>query len=81
MPTPKPGSGDADRPSSPRERRRNVELRELLDELLALVRQLTRRGGEMSRDQLTYAQQRLEWLSDEIWTVASERGDDEAPGR
>ncbi|HUF26716.1 MAG TPA: hypothetical protein VMM18_07020 [Gemmatimonadaceae bacterium] len=52
------------------ERRRNVELRDLLDELLALVRQLARRGNEMKPDELAYAQQRMEWLSDEIWRTS-----------
>lgn len=66
------------RSESTGERRRNVELRELLDELLALVRQLTRRGAEMPAEERTYAQQRLEWLSDEIWAVANE-GTDEPP--
>ena len=65
-------SGDA-HPASDGERRRNADLRELLDELLALVRQLTRRGHEMPPSELSYAQQRLEWLSDEIWAAATER--------
>ena len=30
----------------------------------------------MTPDERTYAQQRLEWLSDEIWAVANEGGDD-----
>jgi len=70
-----PGSGSEGQSAS-RERRRNIELRELLDELLALVRQLARRGADMAPDERTYAQQRLEWLSDEIWAVANEGGDD-----
>lgn len=64
-------SGDA-HPAPDGERRRNADLRELLDELLALVRQLTRRGREMSPAELSYAQQRLEWLSDEIWSAATD---------
>ena len=54
------------------ERRRNPELRELLDELLTHVRTLSRAAREMSDDQRAYAQQRLEWLADEIWRVSTE---------
>jgi hypothetical protein len=56
------------------ERRRNPELRELLDELLTHVRSLSHAAREMSDDQRAYAQQRLEWLADEIWRVATEPG-------
>jgi len=52
------------------ERRTNRALRELLDELIALTRHLSRRSPEMSQLELDYAQQRLEWLADEIWTAA-----------
>jgi hypothetical protein len=52
------------------ERRTNRALRELLDELIALARHLSRRSGDMSQLELDYAQQRLEWLADEIWTAA-----------
>ncbi len=55
------------------ERRRNPELRELLDELLTHVRTLSHAAREMSDDQRAYAQQRLEWLADEIWRVTTER--------
>jgi hypothetical protein len=57
------------------ERRRNPELRELLDELLAHVRSLSHRARELSDDQRAYAQQRLEWLADEIWRVVAELDD------
>ena len=49
------------------ERRRNPELRDLLDELLALVRHLSHRVEALSPSELEYARQRLEWLADEIW--------------
>ena len=63
------------RPPSPgAERRRNPELRELLDELLGHVRTLSHQAREMSDGQRAYAQQRLEWLADEIWRVATEPG-------
>jgi hypothetical protein len=60
-------------PSRGTERRRNPELRELLDELLTHVRTLSHAAREMSDDQRAHAQQRLEWLADEIWRVTTER--------
>ncbi|HVF17130.1 MAG TPA: hypothetical protein VNA21_09470 [Steroidobacteraceae bacterium] len=49
------------------ERRRNPELRELLDELLALVRHLSHRAETLTVSETDYARHRLEWLADEIW--------------
>jgi hypothetical protein len=49
------------------ERRRNPELRELLDELLALVRHLSHRAETLTAAETEYARHRLEWLADEIW--------------
>ena len=54
------------------ERRRNPELRELLDELLAHVRSLSHHARALTDEQRDYAQQRLEWLADEIWRVSTE---------
>jgi len=67
-------SSGPDAPSSP-ERRRNPTLREVLDELVAHVRDIARRARTMSRDELGYAQQRLEWLADEVWRLAVEGED------
>jgi hypothetical protein len=50
-----------------RERRTNAELRELLDEMIVHVRDLARRAAELNAPELEYAQERLEWLADEIW--------------
>lgn len=61
-------------PAAP-ERRRNLTLRELLDELLLQVRAVARRSSTMSPEELEYARQRLEWLADEIWRTATS-GDD-----
>ena len=61
-------------PKPPDERRRNVTLRELLDDLIVHVRDLAGRAGTMTQPELDYAQERLEWLADEIWTSAT-RGD------
>jgi hypothetical protein len=52
------------------ERRHNRPLREVLDELLEHARGITRRAREMTPAELEYAQQRLEWLADEVWRVA-----------
>lgn len=57
-------------PSPQGERRTNRALRELLDEMIALARHLSRHSVDMSQLELDYAQQRLEWLADEIWTAA-----------
>ena len=56
------------------ERRQNQSLRELLDDLLDHVRELARNAPTAGPDELEYAQQRLEWLADEIWRAAT-RGD------
>ena len=52
------------------ERRRNPTLREVLDELVSHVRDIARRARSMSPAELDYAQQRLEWLADEVWRLA-----------
>ena len=57
------------RPKS--ERRRDRPLREVLDELLAHTRDIARRTKTMTPAELDYAQQRLEWLADEVWRVAT----------
>jgi hypothetical protein len=66
-------------PSSPRprrsgagtdtnsERRQNVALRELLDEMIQISRHLANRAATLPESELTYARKRLEWLADEIW--------------
>jgi hypothetical protein len=53
------------------ERRRNQPLRELLDELLEHTRDIARRSKDMTPQELEYAQQRLQWLADEVWRVAT----------
>ena len=53
------------------ERRRNRPLREVLDEFLEHARELTRRGRDMTPVELDYAQQRLEWLADEVWRLST----------
>jgi len=58
-------------PKSRVERRHNRPLRELLDELLQHTRDIARRAKEMTPQELEYSQQRLEWLADEVWRVAT----------
>ena len=61
------GSGPS---QSPSERRRNFTLRELLDDLVTHAREISRRATQMTPAELEYAQERLEWLADEVWRVA-----------
>ena len=49
------------------ERRQNLALRELLDEMIQLSRHLAHRAATLPESELTYARNRLEWLADEIW--------------
>lgn len=65
------------RSPEPGERRRNRTLREVLEELITHVRTVSANAGTMNADQLDYAQQRLEWLADEVWRAAL-RGDDDS---
>jgi hypothetical protein len=57
----------------PGERRANRELREVLDDLVDHVRQVARGIHAMSQEDLTYAQERLEWLAEEVWRAAVEK--------
>jgi hypothetical protein len=63
-------------PRARQERRSNRPLREVLDELLAHARSIARGANAMTPAELEYAQQRLEWLADEVWRVTA---GDEAP--
>lgn len=67
-----PGGGTSDR-------RANRALREVLDELVDHVRYVARNVRKMSKQDLEYAEERLEWLADEVWRVAVE-GEDQAAG-
>ena len=59
-----------------RERRQNVALRELLDEMIELSRHLSNHAATLPASELTYARERMEWLGDEIWrqVTGAERG-------
>ena len=71
-----PPTGDElPRRRGPGERRRNVALRELLDELIELSRHLSHHARTMSATDLEYARERMEWLADEIWDQVTRAGD------
>ena len=55
----------------PPERRTNRRLREVLDDLVEHVRHVARHVDDMSPDEMKYAQERLEWLADEVWRAAA----------
>jgi len=65
------------------ERRHNRTLREVLDDLLEHARAIARRVKDMTPEELDYAQQRLEWLADEVWRVAivQEKGEEKSGGK
>ncbi len=66
-----PSPPSRSRAKPPPERRRNRPLREVLDDLLSHTREIARRAKAMTPAELDYAQQRLEWLADEVWRVAT----------
>lgn len=57
-------------PETRDDRRRNLPLRELLDELVLHVRSVARNHSTMTPAELQYAEERLEWLAEEIWRAA-----------
>lgn len=69
--------------SRPTERRHNRSLREVLDDLLAHARDIARRVKDMTPEEMDYAQQRLEWLADEVWRVAiiEEKAEEKGAGK
>jgi hypothetical protein len=62
------------RPRHDREEERRVHqtLREALDELVQHVRVVRRTLPTMAPHELDHAQERLEWLADEVWRLALE---------
>ncbi len=53
------------------ERRRNYTLREMLEEFVAHARDAAARVATMTQQEREQAEQRLEWLADEVWRIAS----------
>jgi hypothetical protein len=57
-------------PDKSGERRTLRALRESLDELVQHVRVVRRTLTTMAPHEIEYAQERLEWLADEVWRLA-----------
>src|SRR3989449_11655504 len=76
------GARDPNRmsPRARAERRQNRPLREVLGDLLGHAREDARRAKEMTPAELDYAQQRLEWLTDEVWRGGAGGGGDGRAG-
>jgi DNA gyrase/topoisomerase IV subunit A len=53
------------------ERRHNYTLREMLEEFVAHARDVAARVATMTAEEREQAEQRLEWLADEVWRIAS----------
>lgn len=53
------------------ERRHNYTLREMLEEFVAHARDVAARTATMTAEERKQAEQRLEWLADEVWRIAS----------
>jgi hypothetical protein len=67
----------AKRPTKPLPERRQMRgLREVLDDLITHVRDTSRRVEEMAPSELEYAQERMQWLVDEVWRLVLEGGDE-----
>jgi hypothetical protein len=49
----------------------NRELRDVLDELVEHVRYVARNVPTMSKQDLEYAEDRLDWLAEEVWRAAT----------
>lgn len=58
-------------PSHLPERRHNYTLREMLEEFVAHARDVAARVATMTAEEREQAEQRLEWLADEVWRIAS----------
>ncbi len=58
-------------PPPPPERRHNYTLREMLEEFVAHARDVAARAQTMTAEEREAAEQRLEWLADEVWRIAS----------
>ena len=55
----------------PPERRHNYTLREILQEFVTHARNIAAQARTMTPEEREQAEQRLEWLADEVWRIAS----------
>lgn len=53
------------------DRRHNYTLREMLEEFVSHARDVAARSATMTAEEREQAEQRLEWLADEVWRIAS----------
>jgi hypothetical protein len=53
------------------ERRRNHALREILGELVEHAREIARQARTLTLEEMEQAQERLEWLAEEVWREAA----------
>lgn len=74
-----PRAKKSTRPTSTPERRKNRALREVLDDLVEHVRLIARTVQTMTPEEVAYAQERLEWLADEVWRTAIESSESDSP--
>ena len=58
-------------PANTPERRHNSTLREMLEEFVTHARDITARAATMTPEERDRAVERLEWLADEVWRIAS----------
>lgn len=77
MPARKKKSAESKETPKQTERRSNHVLREVLDELIDHIRNVARYRETMPPQEIQYAQQRLEWLADELWRLSTEESPDE----
>lgn len=65
-------AGDERRTPAGEERRTRRGLREALDDLVQHVRTVRRTLPGMAPAEVAHAQERMEWLADEVWRLALE---------
>ena len=71
-PTPRKRAPAKASPAPASDRRANLSLREALDEIIQHVRVVARTVHTMAPHEVAYAQERLEWLADELWRITLE---------
>jgi hypothetical protein len=76
-PAPRKRTPASSRAAAGSDRRANLSLREALDELVQHVRVVARTLDTMAPQERAYAQERLEWLADELWRITLEQTDAE----
>jgi hypothetical protein len=70
MPEKSARGGSVRKDSPETERRSNLALRDILNDLIEHVREIAGSRDKMPPAEIEYAQRRLEWLADEAWRLA-----------